>query len=137
MEYKPLEPLNDTASLLSAHDIEGMVLFCGIANPKPLISELSSHCKHLETITFKDHHAFTDNDVEALIKKFQQLPCERKILVTTEKDYARLKNSPYLCKFDSVPLFAAPISIHIFEEEKFNEEILNYVRKDSHDRWLY
>ena len=56
----------------------------------------------------------------------------KKIIVTTEKDYARFINSPYLCQFDSVPLFVAPISIQIDEKEKFNEEILSYVRKNAH-----
>ena len=53
-------------------------------------------------------------------------------MVTTEKDYARIINSPYLCQFDSVPLFVAPISVNIDQEEEFNKEILDYVRKDPH-----
>ena len=132
LTYEPLEPWNEVATKISIEEVKGVMLFCGIANPKPLINELSSRYKHLETIIFSDHHAYTENDVKTLLKKFGQLPCEQKIMVTTEKDYARIINSPYLCQFDSVPLFVAPISINIDQEEEFNKEILDYVRKDPH-----
>ena len=132
LTYEPLEPWNEIASKISIEEVQGVMLFCGIANPKPLINELSSRYKHLETIIFSDHHAYTENDVKTLLRKFGQLPCEQKIMVTTEKDYARIINSPYLCQFDSVPLFVAPISVNIDQEEEFNKEILDYVRKDPH-----
>ncbi|MBR4391177.1 MAG: tetraacyldisaccharide 4'-kinase [Bacteroidales bacterium] len=130
IEHEPLKPLNEEASKVAIEGIVGGLLFCGIANPKPLINELSDRYKKLETIAFSDHHAFNENDIDALLKKFKQLPFEEKIMVTTEKDYARIINSPYLCKFDSVPLFAAPIHVNIHQQEEFNKEILDYVRKD-------
>ena len=55
-----------------------------------------------------------------------------KIIVTTEKDVARLTNSPYLCQFEIVPLYDLPVSVRFHEEEKFNETILTYVRQNSH-----
>ena len=130
MDYEPLDPLNDAASAHSIETVEGVLLFSGIANPKPLIQELSSRYQKLETITFSDHHAYTESDVKALLKRFEVLPCRQKIMVTTEKDFARLANSPYLCQFESIPLFAAPISVNIHQQEEFNKEILDYVRKD-------
>ena len=132
VEYQPLEPWTDAASDLSTEKAEHVLLFCGIAQPKPLIEELSNRYKHLETITFSDHHTFTGNDIWTLLQKFDQMPGKQKILVTTEKDLARLTNSPYLCQFDSVPLFVAPIKVNIDQEENFNKIILDYVRKDPH-----
>lgn len=130
LEYEPLEPMNDMASTISFDGIDSVLLFCGIANPKPLVENLSNRFKQLETITFRDHHTFTGSDLEAVLKKFNQMPGQQKIMVTTEKDFARLTNTPYLCQFDSVPLFVAPISVNIHQKEEFNKEILNYVRKD-------
>ena len=57
LTYEPLEPWNEIASKISIEEVQGVMLFCGIANPKPLINELSSRYKHLETIIFSDHHA--------------------------------------------------------------------------------
>ena len=134
LEHKPLEPLNEAASKYESDETEDALLFCGIAWPKPLKDELGKRHKHLETIVFSDHHSYTENDIKRVIKKFEQLPCERKIIVTTEKDYARINNSPYICKFESVPLFVAPIKVRFYEEEKFNEAILSYVRKNHQNR---
>ena len=122
-----LKVIPDMNQLSSA---DGRLLFCGIANPKPLEEKLSSQFKHLETITFRDHHAYSEKDIKAVLKKYHELSGNQKIIVSTEKDFARLTNSPYLCQFESVPLFVAPISINIHQKEKFNKEILDYVRKD-------
>lgn len=130
--YEPLEPWNDKASEIDVDSIENVLLFCGIANPKPLINEFSNRYKQLETITFSDHHPYSENDVKALLKHFEAMPGKQKIVVTTEKDIARLTNSPYLCQFESVPLFVAPISVNIHQKESFNKEILDYVRKNAH-----
>ena len=130
LEYEPLEPLNEASSKYEADMAKGALMFCGIARPKSLVNELSSRYQHMETSIFSDHHTYTENDIKTLLKKFEQLPCEQKIMVTTEKDYARIINSPYLCQFESVPLFALPIKINIHQEEEFNKEILDYVRKN-------
>ena len=132
VEYKPLKPVYLTANSFDFGHCDTALLFCGIANPKPLVDELSNHFKQLKTITFKDHHTYTENEIKTLLKKFERLPGDKKIMVTTEKDFARLTNSPYLCEFESVPLFVAPIGINIHQQEKFNKKILDYVRKNHH-----
>lgn len=132
LEYEPLKAINAKADELYLEQVKATMLFCGIANPKPLINELSSHYQQLEAVTFSDHHTYTDSEINTLIKRFEQIPSDRKIMVTTEKDFARLINSPYLCKFESVPLFVVPISISIHQQEKFDKIILDYVRKNAH-----
>lgn len=130
--YEPLKAVSPAAMALDPKAADSVLLFCGIAKPEPLVKELKRHYPHVEAMTFPDHHPYTENDVRSIIARAEKLPGERKIVVTTEKDVARFTNSPYLCKFDSVPLFVAPISIKMDQEEKFNEEILNYVRKNAH-----
>ena len=75
--------------------------------------------------------------MKAVLDWFEKLDGEKKIIVTTEKDAARLTNSPYLCQFDGAPLYDLPVNVRFHEEEKFNEEILKYVRENSYDRWLH
>lgn len=130
--YEPLKAINAKADEFDLDQAQAAMLFCGIANPKPLIEELSSHYQQVETVTFSDHHAYTEKEINTILKRFEQIQSDQKIMVTTEKDFARLINSPYLCKFESVPLFVAPISIHIHQQEKFNKIILDYVRKNAH-----
>ena len=131
LEYDDLQPLNTTAEGFDAESTDSVLLFCGIAHPKPLIDRLKQQHKHLEVMTFADHHAFTENDVQNILGRFAQLESEKKIIVTTEKDAARLTNSPYLCQFEIAPMYDLPVSVRFHDEAKFNEEILDYVRQNQ------
>ena len=132
LEYHDLQPLNEKSKMVSTENADAVLAFCGIANPKPFVDELKKHHKTVDFLHFADHHAYTENDVTILLKRFENLHGEKKIIVTTEKDAARLTNSPYLCQFETAPLFAQPIGVRFHEEEKFNKTILNYVRQNKH-----
>ena len=131
LEYNDLQPLNAMAENFDANDADTALLFCGIAHPKPLINRLKQQYKHLEVMTFADHHAYTENDVKSIMSRFAQRNGTKKIIVTTEKDAARLTNSPYFCQFETAPVYDLPVSVRFHEEEKFNEEILDYVRQNQ------
>ena len=131
LEYNDLQPLNAMAENFDANDADTALLFCGIAHPKPLINRLKQQYKHLEVMTFADHHAYTENDVKSIMSRFAQRNGTKKIIVTTEKDAARLTNSPYFCQFETTPVYDLPVSVRFHEEEKFNEEILDYVRQNQ------
>lgn len=132
LEYGPLKPLNEAAKHIEFGKVDSVLLFCGIAHPELLIEELSKQFQKLDTLTFADHHPYGKRDINHIIEHYQAMQGERKIIVTTEKDAARLTNSPYLCQFEATPLLAQPIGVRFHEEEKFNEEILNYVRENKH-----
>ena len=132
LEYEPLRPLNEAAKLLGTSEPNSALLFCGIAHPKPLIDELTKRFNRLETVTFADHHPYSEKEITRIIERYNALQGNQKIIITTEKDAARLTNSPYLCHFKNTLLFAQPIGMRFHEEEKFNEKILTYVRQNSH-----
>ena len=132
LEYDTLQPLNEAAKQFSAETAESVMAFCGIANPKPFVEELKKNYKTVDFLQFADHYAYTENDVKTILKRFETLDDDKKIIVTTEKDAARLANSSYLCQFETAPLYDSPVGVRFHEEKKFNEEILNYVRKNIH-----
>ena len=137
LEYQTLEPLNEKAKTVAAEDTDSVLAFCGIAHPEPFVKELKTHYKTVDFLRFADHHAFTKEDINSIRSRFTSLNGDKKIIVTTEKDAARLTNSPYLCQFKDVPIYDLPVGVRFHEEEKFNEEILSYVRKNSYDRRLH
>jgi tetraacyldisaccharide 4'-kinase len=59
-------------------------LVTGIANPKPLVSYLKTKGIGFEHLAYKDHHFFSKDELEVLKRK--------KCILTTEKDYVRLKD---------------------------------------------
>ena len=132
LDYAPLQPLNEAAKQISTYNANSVLAFCGIANPKPFVEKLEEHYQTVDFLNFTDHHAYTENDVKTILKRLENLAGGKKIIVTTEKDAARLTNSPYLCQFETTPLYALPVTVRFHEEEKFNEEILNYVRQNNH-----
>ena len=131
LEYAPLQSLNEKARTISAEGADAVLAFCGIANPKPFLEELKTCFKTIDFLHFADHHAYSENDIKTILNHFESLSGEKKIIVTTEKDAARLTNSPYLCQFERVPLYDLPVTVRFHEQEKFNEEILEYVRKNK------
>jgi len=137
LEYQALEPLNEKAKTVVTEKANSVLAFCGIAHPEPFVEELIKQHKTVDFLRFADHHAFTNEDINSILGRFDSLEGDKKIIVTTEKDAARLTNSPYLCQFEDVPLYDLPVGVRFHEEEKFNEEILSYVRKNSYDRRLH
>ena len=130
LEHAPLKPLNERAKAFPIEEAKAVFAFCGIASPKPFVEELKRRYETVDFLPFGDHHAYKENDVKSVLKWFESLNGEKKIIVTTEKDAARLTNSPYLCQFEDVPLYVLPVAVRFHEEEKFNEEILTYVRQN-------
>lgn len=131
LEYEPLLPINKKAKEITVNQVTEVLLFTGIANPEPFEKHLNSYFSKVENIVFGDHHPYLENDLKKIAARFEAMEGKDKIIVTTEKDAARLAKSAYLCHLESVPLFAAPIRVHFQEEEKFNEDIKDYVRQNS------
>ena len=135
--HEPLKPVTPAAKAL-VHDTDHPLgpdtvcrCFAGIAHPELLFTHLQTQFSQIETHAFPDHHRYKDKDMQRILAGFDR-PDDRRILVTTEKDLARLTNSPYFCQFEQVPLFVAPIGVRFHQEEKLNKTILDYARKNSH-----
>ena len=67
-----------------------ILLVAGIANPKSFIEYAKTLTDKLETVTFPDHHAFTKKDIATIKDRFAAITNNNKIILTTEKDAARL-----------------------------------------------
>lgn len=80
----------DTNIELSALKNKEITLVTGIANPKPLVNYLKKEGIHFSHIKFPDHHQFKKKDIEKIHQNLHKNKAP-KILLTTEKDYTRLK----------------------------------------------
>ncbi|MES2485751.1 MAG: tetraacyldisaccharide 4'-kinase, partial [Bacteroidota bacterium] len=99
------------------------VLVAGIAKPEYFFKELAGP----GTINkrFPDHHDFTETEINEL----NQLAND-KIIITTEKDYMRLKG-----KLPAERLFYLPIKTQfITGSNDFDNTILNYVGQSTANR---
>jgi tetraacyldisaccharide 4'-kinase len=89
-------------------------LVTGIANPKPLLDYLRQLNLKFEHLNFKDHHAFSDSEIEMLKSK--------SLILTTEKDYTRLEHHL------NDNLYYLPIESKIENSEEFDSLLLEYVK---------
>ncbi len=109
------------------HDIkadEHVLLVTGIANPVLLIKEVRSHTPHVTHLSYGDHHSFSEKDITDINKAFAALPLPR-IIITTEKDAARLKSEKLLSNEVRINLYAQPIKVMFLEEgEKDFDQIV-------------
>jgi tetraacyldisaccharide 4'-kinase len=106
---------------LNYYDI---LLITGIANPKPLLAHLAKFSQRVKHLKFRDHHNFSEADIKNILAEYKKLG-EYKLILTTEKDYVRLKTFDYLRDL----VYYWPINVVIDKKEEFNQAIMNYVNK--------
>ncbi len=110
-------------------DIVGMdiLLFCGIANPKPLVAYLESKGNKVHPILYRDHHNFTEKDYNHIKRAYETIPSSNKLLLTSEKDFQRLD----IMLFENYPLGYIPIKTTFLDEgdKSFDSTVRNYVRQ--------
>lgn len=128
IQYKQLYPLT-SFGVSPTKDTE-ILLVTGIANPSSLKEKLESQFKAVYSLSFKDHHYFSYDDLNEMNEAFQHLKSEHKIIVTTEKDAARLMLLKDKINELQLPFFAQSIGIELLfnEQEKFNQHILDFIQ---------
>lgn len=122
------QPYHITQKNKSSISVEDEVLLVtGIANPRSLKQYLHEYSKTYYEMTYGDHHIFTIDDLREIKKRFTQVPAEKKIIITTEKDAVRLVKFEQELK--DLPIYVLPIG-HRFlfgEAQSFIDIIGNFI----------
>jgi tetraacyldisaccharide 4'-kinase len=106
-----------------------IVLITGIANPQPIYTYLTERQISYTPLKFNDHHKFTARDCVTITEKFGTFTTSKKMVLTTEKDYARMMHIEALT---ALPVYCLPIEVEFLEKkEQFDELIKTYVRTNK------
>ena len=111
--------------VLKVSEIENVdkLLLAGIAKPEPFFGYLQD--ESVECLTYPDHHHFSEKELLEINNK-----SKNKIIITTEKDFVRLKGS-----IPKEQLFYLPIrSTFLSVSENFDKTITNYVGTSTRNR---
>jgi tetraacyldisaccharide 4'-kinase len=108
---------------MNASEIQDVVIFSGIANEQRFEKSVSGNHNVLEHLKFADHHNYTLEDL-TLLRKLDSFGAAVNAVITTEKDAARLVNSPILNELKDVPMYYLPIGIEFGKmTSEFNKRI--------------
>lgn len=91
---------------LSLAELDDFILVTGIAKPKSLVNYLTQIGKKFQHESFPDHHHFSE-------KEIQDLKLNDKKILTTTKDFMRLKSY-----FQDSEIFHLPITSDFYGKEK-------------------
>ena len=137
IEYGELYPMDEvgevvTKKMLNA-DKYGVLVLTGIEDGSHLAKYISGFADTTRTISFPDHHNYTAEDIKTIQNAFEKIPNDEKIIVTTEKDSARLSSSKFLDEELKSRIYVLPIEVKILfdKEEEFKKLILDYVKKNT------
>lgn len=101
-----------------------VLLITGIAKPKPLLSYLMDNDVDFKHLQFADHHNFSEKEIIYINKEFEGLASIKKIILTTEKDYVRLKDViPHLYYIEIKSLF-------LNNNDAFSQLIINNIAQN-------
>lgn len=107
---------------LKAEEVKAMdkLLLAGIAKPESFFAHLKQ--QNDECLTYPDHHHFSESELEEIKKK-----ANGRIIITTEKDYVRLKGSILSSQLYYLPIKSSFLS----DGDNFDKNILNYVGQST------
>ena len=118
-----LEPDRDTLAALRGRKV---LAFAGIGDPEKFFTTLTEGGVVIAKHTgFPDHHRYTAAEAQALIARAD---AGNLMLVTTEKDLARLSGDPRLTPL-AARASALPVRLVIDEQEQFQQMVLDVLEQ--------
>ena len=106
-----------------------LILFTGIANDTPLSRHLSDSYQIVKHFNFPDHHKFSRSDINTIRNAADAYPTS--VVMTTEKDCQRVRDSKTVPDSLKKRLFYTPIKSEFLSEEdreQFTSTLLSYLK---------
>ncbi len=106
----------------------------GIAFPKPFEDYVHTLVDEVVSLNYADHHTFKKSDMMEIEKTFNVISNPKKVILTTEKDAVRLKNSNLFPESLKGYILYIPLRIKFLkgEGEEFNRKIHSFLRKNKY-----
>lgn len=127
--------ITSTCDVSTLHSASTAILVVtGIASPTSLYAYIEQYVQRYKAINFPDHHAFTKGDWSAIVRQFDALEAERKLIVVTEKDAARMLSDGHLPDKLKPYIYALPLQVGFVNGESeaaFRNQIFSYVEKNK------
>jgi tetraacyldisaccharide 4'-kinase len=116
-KIKIFETIYNPINIKKFKNNTGYLIFSGIGNPKTFERTLTlNKVKVVKSIVFPDHYHYTDNDIRRIKQLAKKLKTK---ILTTEKDFLRIKKNKQGISF---------MKINLFIKDKKN--LINFLKKN-------
>jgi tetraacyldisaccharide 4'-kinase len=95
-----------------------VILLSGLANDELLVNYSRNNFDVLKILSFPDHHEYSADDFWAVKKVRQNYPDREVVLLTTEKDAAKVKSVAPADFLREIPIFVLPILVGFSSEDE-------------------
>jgi tetraacyldisaccharide 4'-kinase len=122
--YEPALPLSLLATKEPPKAGAPALLLTGLANPKPMEAWVSTRYKLVGHQQYGDHHQFTKANLERLQQEYYSHAGTGTIIITSEKDAARLVQPNLKPQLQELPLYYIPIRQRFLEEDSKDFDLM-------------
>lgn len=118
---------------------KNIVLVSGIAKPQPMIAHLEKIAADVHVLSYPDHHYFLSKDLEEISETYKNWDVDGKVIVTTEKDAARLQLHYEKLKAWNIEIVVLPITVSFLfnKGSEFDSIVLGFVEQSVQENQMY
>ena len=109
-------------------DFKAVIALAGLADNAPFLAYCKQHYAVVDTFSFSDHYAYRPEDGTRILEVLEQEKGKNAVLLTTEKDAAKLKSLARSGMWAKIPIFALPIQVALDPIQE--EQLLQRLRKN-------
>ncbi len=106
-----------------------VVVICALANADYMVDYLETKVDRVRRLEFPDHHFYTNYNMSRLHHIFKNWEVGNKVIITTEKDAARLELHRDFIEEHQLPIFVLPAKVNFLKDQgtSFDEEIKQFL----------
>jgi len=132
--YSPIKPVFPDSrpyavSLSGLTRQDSALLLTGIANPRSFVRHFKQYPFRTKVSHFPDHHDFTRREISEIEHDFKKMKGLHKIIITTEKDAARLSNNPYVPENLKRIIYYLPMKMALIGDIDGNSDFIDKICK--------
>lgn len=116
---------------------DDVIAMSGIGNPRSFEECLAKNYNVVGTLEYPDHHPYTSRDLDDMTRAIEESP-EGSVILTTEKDAVKLRNSKKIPPGIRERLYYVPMKISFYDDtrQEFLSKLDNDIRTNPKDRIL-
>ena len=134
LEYEEPYPVFSDSKPITFPSEHYFIVLTGVEDPEPLHAYIRENECEMEAIARKDHHSFTERDLEQVKRSLHYSAAKNPVILTTEKDAARMKGSDLADAFAKLPVHTMPMKVKVHgddEPERLAQKLAKHVREDQ------